>query len=201
MTLAAEREVGSDVPRPRRWTVDECQQMERIGILSGHYELIYGTIYEKMPTNPPHILAVMLLARWLSAIFGQMRVRQEKPVLLPGEDRRPQPDVAVTREEATAYPDRLPGPDDLLLVAEVSDSTLPFDLATKARLYAQAGTAEYWALDLSGRCLHLHRTPKAEGYAEVRVCQAAEQIATSARPDISVSVEALLPALPESTED
>ena len=139
MTLTPEREAESDVPRPRRWTVNECQQMERIGLLSGHYELIYGEIYEQMPTNPPHILTVMLLAQWLSAIFGQMRVRQEKPVLLPGEDRRPQPDVAVTREEATAYPDRLPGPDDLLLVAEVSDSILSFDLTMKARLYAQAG--------------------------------------------------------------
>ena len=76
----------------------------------------------------------------------------------------PEPDLAVTREDTTVYADRHPGPADLHLVVEVSDTTLRTDLDFKAGLYARAGIPEYWALDLASRrippqfCHHHRRT-------------------------------------------
>ena len=56
-----------------------------------------------------------------------------------------------------------PGPEDIRLVAEISDSTLAFDLRVKAKLYARAGIVEYWVIDVQGRRLIVHREPQSDG--------------------------------------
>ena len=58
-------------------------------------------------------------------------------------------------------------PDELLLVAEVSSTTLAFDLMAKVRLYACAGIAEYWVLDLEGRRLIVHRDAAEGAYRSI----------------------------------
>ena len=111
----------------------------------------------------------------------------------------PEPDAAVTTAPNTAYLDRHPGPVDLELVAEISDTTLRFDRTTKAALYALAGIREYWIVDIVGRQVYVHRQPGSTGYAEITAFGTDEQIATLARPDESVLVSELLPptAAPE----
>ena len=117
-----------------------------MGLLPGRYELIDGEILEKMAKNPPHIIALMLLAAWLEGIFGRYFVRTQDPVVVPVPDEvstEPEPDFAVTRAPTTAYAADNPGADDILLVGEVSDSTLNYDLHVKANLYGVAGIPEY----------------------------------------------------------
>lgn len=183
----------AEPPSRKKWTVAECEAMERFGLLTRRYELIDGEIIEKMPENPPHILALMLLSQWLVSLFGYLWVRQEKPILLPGETMRPEPDAAVTREPATAYRDRQPGPVDLLLVAEVSDSTLDYDSKTKALLYAKAGIREYWLLDIAGRRLLVHRTPSPTGFLSITIFVETASVETEAKPGLSILVSELLP--------
>ena len=81
----------------------------------------------------------------------------------------PEPDPAVTREDTTVYADRHPGPADLHLVVEVSDTTLRTDLDFKADLYARAGIPEYWALDPASSRLHVHRNPLSGQYESVAI--------------------------------
>jgi Uma2 family endonuclease len=184
------------IPHRKRWTREECQQLSKAGFLPGRYELINGEIVEKMPKNPPHCIALMLLAVWLESLFGRLYVRTQDPIVLTrpnANSMEPEPDVAVTREPTTAYQDDNPHAGDLLLVAEVSDTTLDYDLHAKAMIYAAAGIADYWVLDVTARRLHVHRRPAADGYRETRTYDETEEVSPLARPDAGIRVAALLP--------
>jgi len=184
------------IPPRKRWTREEYRRLQEAGFLPGRYELIDGEIREKMTKNPPHCIALALLAVWLESLFGRLFVRTQDPIVLPapdGDSSEPEPDVVVTVAPTTRYQSDHPGPQDLLLAAEVSDSTLDYDLNTKARLYAAAGIADYWVLNVSGRQITVHRQPAAEGYREVRTLGETEEISPLFRPEARVAVSSLLP--------
>jgi Uma2 family endonuclease len=82
-----------------------------------------------------------------------------------------------------------------LLVVEVSDTTLRFDLRNKADLYARARIVEYWVADIAGRRLIVHRRPRVSGYAEILEYAETETVASLARPEGSVRVSDLLPPM------
>jgi Uma2 family endonuclease len=46
------------------------------------------------------------------------------------------------------------------LLVEIADTTLSKDITTKAELYATAGIADYWVLDVENRQLHIFRDPQ-----------------------------------------
>jgi Uma2 family endonuclease len=183
-------------PNRVRWTRAQCDAIVAAGVLNGQYELIDGEVISKMGQKPPHRQAVVLLNAWLTAVFGALLVQTRATIDVGDADpdhNEPEPDVAVTVEPTTAYSDRNPGPADLVLVAEVSDTTLRFDRTTKAALYARAGIREYWIVDIVGRQVLVHRQPTAKGYTEITAYGPDERIATLARPTDSVRVADLLP--------
>jgi Uma2 family endonuclease len=187
------------VPHRKRWTREECRKLDAAGFLPGRYELIDGEIIEKMIQNPPHRITVLLLATWLQSVFGNLCVQTQAPIVLThsgGNDMEPEPDAAVTREPGTVYQDDNPGAADLLLVCEVADSTLEYDLGAKAAIYAAAGIAEYWVLDVKARRLHIHRRPTADGYHATLICLETEEVSPLAHPEAVVAVAALLPPAP-----
>ncbi|HLV80009.1 MAG TPA: Uma2 family endonuclease [Chthonomonadaceae bacterium] len=81
----------------------------------------------------------------------------------------------------------------LILVGEVSDSTLAYDLSGKALLYARAGIPEYWVVDITGRRLLVHRQPARDGYADIQVYAEGEEAAVISHPEAKVRVSDLLP--------
>jgi Uma2 family endonuclease len=183
-------------PNRKRWTRRECDFLRDNGLLTGRYELIDGEVFVKMGQKPPHSIAVVLIRNWLIAVFGAVFVLSQAPIDVAendNDDNEPEPDAAVTAQPVTAYTEGHPGPADLLLVAEVSDTTLRFDRTTKAALYARAGICEYWVVDVVGRQVFVHRRPAAEGYADLVAYNADEEVATLARPDAPVRVADLLP--------
>jgi len=181
------------------WTRGQCEAIRAAGVLTGRYELIDGEIISKMGQKPPHSAALTLLQEWLVTVFGGRHVRVQLPIEVAAADpiyNEPEPDAAVTKGPASAYAERHPGPEDLLLVVEVSDTSLRFDRTTKATLYARAGIREYWVLDVVGRQLFVHRQPGGDGYAEVSAYRAEERAATLACPEAAVLVAELLPPVP-----
>ncbi len=183
-------------PNPVRWQRTQCEAIREAGVLTGRYELIDGVIVSKMGHTPPHAAAIGLFLEWLAATFGIQFVRVQLTIDVGAANpdyNEPEPDLAVSRHPVAAYSQRHPGPDDLLLVVEVSDSTLRFDRMTKASLYALAGIEEYWVLDLTGRRLLAHRRPAPDGYQEITAYGADESIAPAARPEAFVRVSDLLP--------
>lgn len=116
---------------------------------------------------------------------------------VPDDDStEPEPDIAVTRAPTASYENDNPRAEDLLLVSEVSDTTLAYDLGARAALYAMAGIPDYWVLDVTKRRLNVHRRLALDGYREVRIYGEAEEVSPLARLDAAIPVAALLPPAP-----
>ena len=81
------------------------------------------------------------------------------------------------------------GPDDALLVVEVSDTSLRFDRTVKLPLYARAGFAEFWLVDLKHRVLTAYTDPSDGEYATIRTYRAGERIALSQAADIAITLD------------
>lgn len=182
-------------PNRYRWTVEDCYRLRDLGFLDGKFEVLDGEVVEKMGQNPPHYFAITRFAQWANGAFGDDRVRVQGPIALGQPDSvysEPEPDLTVTREPTTAYALRHPKPADIELVVEVSDTTLRTDLLVKARLYARAGIPEYWALDLNGRCLHVHRNPSSGQYQSIEVIGEHASVSPAGRTDSALQIDSLL---------
>jgi len=182
------------IPLTRR----QCETLIESGELKGRFELIDGEIISKMGQKRPHSLSMVLLVRWLTAEFGPLYVQIQSPVNVAKADNptnEPEPDGVVLHDVATAYPDGNPNPQDIALLVELADSSLRFDLQTKAALYSRAGIADYWVVDILGRKLYVHREPTLEGYRDVMVYAEDEMAAPLAKPDVMVRVGELLPPM------
>ena len=124
-----------------RWTVDEYERLAAAGILKDRrITLINGYLVRKMTTNPPHVIATEETRRRLERLLPPgWHVRQEQPVRIPDHDE-PEPDVVVARGSLRDYAARHPGPADILLLAEVADSSLAFDRGEQLQIFARLGS-------------------------------------------------------------
>ena len=108
-------------------------------------ELVEGRLISKLGKKRSHVNSVASLAECLAQIFGFQFVNQEAPIDVAPEDNpknEPVPDIIVLRRKSSHFPSANPRPGDLRLVVEVADTSLNFDLTTKAALYARAGIVE-----------------------------------------------------------
>jgi Uma2 family endonuclease len=157
-------------------------------------ELIDGDIIDKMGQKEPHPSLVIRLLFALASIFGQAHVRSQSPIVLTNESE-PEPDVTVTAQSDQVYvaSGETPSASDVRLVAEVSVSTLQFDLSTKALLYSRAGIPEYWVVDAANRRLVIHRDPTPAGFASIVSLDDTQTVSPTAAPRASLRVADLLP--------
>ena len=178
----------------KRWTREECNFLESTEFFAGqHYELIDGELINKMGKKAPHAFSALLLHQWLVEVFGFLRVRKEESIDVYPEDNptsEPEPDLVVLRESGEKFAQSNPGPQDILLAIEVADSTLSLDLSKKALLYARAGIADYWVLDVNKRRLIVHRDPVAGKYTSIVEYREDESVAPLAAPESEFRVAA-----------
>ena len=123
---------------------------------------------------------------------GRYRLSVQNAVRLSPHNE-PQPDLMLLRLPAVRYAGRLPGPEDVLLVIEVSDTTLAYDRGTKLTLYALAGILEAWLVNFPRRTIEVYREPRDGRYQQVTIYRKGESLSPLALPDILVAVEAILP--------
>jgi Uma2 family endonuclease len=186
------------VPPRKLWTRAECAALETAGLLDGqHLELIDGELINRMGKHRPHVNSLTLLMGWLVQVFGVRFVNPESPIDVAPEDNpsnEPQPDIMVLKRDLAQIVSANPRPEDLQLVVEVADTTMNFDLTTKAALYARAGVVEYWVLDIKGRRLIVHREAGRMGYASIVVYGEHESVAPLSAPQSEFRVSAAFPA-------
>ena len=173
-------------PPRKRWTRQECVALETSGIWAQqHLELIEGELISKMGKKRPHTNVMVVMHAWLLRVFGEQYVNQETSMDVAPEDNptnEPEPDLIVFSKPSREFKDN-PQPSDLRLVVEISDSTLGFDLTTKARLYARARIVEYWVVDIPGRRIIVHRDPQEGQYRSVIAYAEQESVRPLAAPD------------------
>ena len=120
------------------------------GILAAddRIELIDGEMIEMAPIGAMHASKVARLSRILSAAVGDHAiVWTQNPIALPPRDE-PQPDICLLQPRADDYEGNLPLAAEVLLVIEVSDTTLAYDLDVKVPLYARHGIPDVWILSV-----------------------------------------------------
>jgi Uma2 family endonuclease len=185
-------------PRTFHWTREEYHRLADQGFFQDRrVELIEGEIVEMPVPKPPHVMALGLTEDVLRTAFGRgFWVRTQAPLNL-GEASEPEPDLAVVPGGPWDYPEH---PTTALLVVEISETTPPIDRGRKASLYARAGLADYWIINLVDRQLEVCRTPGPDasqphgfGYQGVTILDATESVAPLAAPGARIAVADLLP--------
>lgn len=177
-----------------RFRVDEYEEMVTHGILTedDRVELIRGEILAKMTIGDRHAAAVKRLLRLFTRIVGEQAIISvQDPIRL--RDSVPEPDLALLRPKEDFYASGKPGPDDVLLVVEVADSSLAFDREVKRSLYAEAGLAEYWIVNLIDEVIEVHRDPQPSGvYESIARFGRGMRLPLLAFPDLAVEVADVL---------
>ena len=185
--------------RPRRFTSGEVQAMLRAGILheDDPLELIDGQLVVMSPIHDPHIVCVNRLNRlFVERTDPEVAVSVQNPVRID-EHNEPEPDVVLS----TAL-DGAPRPDDVMLLVEVSGSTLDYDRDVKRSLYARAGLPEVWIVNLDDQQIEVHRNPDGDVY-RTRHLTGLDDTVTPERPASigAVPVRDILGDLPEPEND
>lgn len=148
-------------------SVDAFHRMAETGILgsSDRVELIDGEIIDMSPIGALHAAIVDVLARHFGRKAGDsIFIRCQNPLRLD-DVSEPEPDLAVLRPRADFYTTAHPGPADVLLVVEVSDTSLAYDLGVKVPLYARHGIPEVWVIDAATRRTRVFRQPIGSTYS------------------------------------
>lgn len=154
-------------PRPHLLTVHDYYRMAEVGLLSpdDRVELIEGEIIEMPPIGDRHADVVRVLTkRLIRAIGDAAEVSAQLPVRLSLRSE-PQPDFAIIKAKQ-GRSRKHPVPSDVVLLIEVSDSTLRYDLGKRASLYAAHGIPEYWVFDLQHDRVWRHHKPRGREYTQ-----------------------------------
>ena len=186
--------------RSRHWTRQEYDELIKSGFFveDEPIELLGGQLIVAEPKGSPHSTAVALTMEALRAAFGPgWLVRVQDPVALDAESE-PEPDIAVVPGRARDYVAEHPARPALLV--EVAESSLAFDRGHKGSLYARAGVADYWIVNLVDEVLEVYRGPALDRsadfgwrYLDVQALRPGATIAPLARPHVTVAVAELLP--------
>lgn len=186
--------------RLRRWTRAEYDRLIAIGVFrpGEPIELLGGELMVSEPQGSAHYTAIGLVEDALRAALGPgWLVRSQGPIALT-DDSEPEPDVAVTRGSRRDYSREHPALP--ALVVEVAESSLSLDRERKGSLYARAGIADYWILNLVERILEIYREPILDPatrfgwrYASLEILGSGASTALLVAPAARISISDLLP--------
>jgi Uma2 family endonuclease len=152
----------------RRWSVAEIEAMVAQGIIleDERFELIGGDVVPMSPKGIRHeVVKKALQKHWFPLIVGSRIDLITEATLYIDVDELCEPDFLfwpadIPLKEVTAG--------SALLIVEVADSSLRYDLRTKAPVYSRLGLPEYWVLDAITLVTSVHRDPGPDGYPPPR---------------------------------
>ncbi len=175
-----------------RFTVHDYHRMGEAGILheDDRVELIEGELVEMAAIGARHFSCVNRLNRLLVINVGdEAIVSVQNPVRL-NEHTEPQPDLTVIRPRD--YRLSLPGPEDVLLLIEVSDTTLAYDRGVKLPLYARAEIGEAWIVNLPGETIERYTGPSAGSYRQADQMRRGQTLTSTALSGLILSADEIL---------
>ena len=185
----------------KRFTLAEYERLIELGFFTQAHrvELICGQIIEMTAKGKLHATVSRLLLRELAKLIGDRATLQvQDPIILPN-DSEPEPDFAILHNRSDNYLTTHPNANNVLLLIEISDSSLKYDQEVKLPLYAEAGICNYWIFNLAEVCLETYSEPYQKlqgefGYRLKRVVTSQETIALSCFPDLSLDLTKIFPS-------
>lgn len=178
----------------KRFTVTEYEQIAAAGVLSadGRFELLGGEIVEMAALGPQHSASVTRLTELFYGLNkSHITIRVQDPVRL-GDFSAPQPDIAIVNRRDDRYVGGHPEPEDVLLLIEVSESSLAYDRDVKLPLYAAAGIVEVWLVALLPQVVEVYRAPSENGYGEKRTLRRGDTLSPLHLPEAALRVDEMI---------
>jgi len=188
------------IAQAKRFTLDEYHKLAELGFFhqEERIELINGELIQKVGKGKAHETCLRKLLRELPNLVGDRATLQSQaPITLPPKSE-PEADLAIVQNRNDNYLSGHPRPGDVLLVMEVSDSSLDYDQDVKIPLYAQAGISDYWIFNLFDNYLESYSEPYQNsqgkyGYLKKRIILPDQVIALPCFPDLSVDLSKVFP--------
>ena len=174
-----------------KFSTEEYHQIIESGILCDRsVELLNGEIWEMPPEKPRHRKVIYFGVEYLRQILsGKAIVFEAHPITLKNSE--PEPDITVAQLPISLYDERHPSALDILLLIEVSDTTLSKDLQEKKAIYALNKIREYWIIDLNNHQLKVFQNPVNDDYLIKKVFSQGK-ITSQAFPGITIEVSRLI---------
>lgn len=188
------------IAQTKRFSLDEYHRLTELGFFheDDRIELINGELIQMVSKGRPHETCLRRLWKELPKLVGDRATLQSQaPVTLP-PNSEPEPDFAILQNRSDDYLSAHPAPTDVLLVVEVSDSSLDYDQVVKIPLYAKAGISNYWIFNLFNNHLECYSEPYQDslgkfGYANKRIILPDQTISLPGLPDLSVDLSKIFP--------
>lgn len=186
--------MAATAPAKHLITVEEWDRLIALGFFEpeARIELIEGEMIDMPPIGDDHIYCVNALNQLLMRSVGDAAIVQVQSPIRLSRLSDPEPDVALLRPPLTRYRSRRATPEDILLVIEVSDTSLGYDQGRKGPLYALAGIPEYWIVDLNTQQVLVARDPGPDGYRSIASVGAGEMLTPGLLPDLSIPASTAL---------
>ncbi len=186
------------MPETTRISRPDYYEMERQGFfVDQHVDRMDGLLIFRPQQSFPHSFSLSACHEALSAALSDGFWIRSQVELALDEFSDPEPDLSVVSGSIHDYRAH---PTSALLIVEVSDETLAFDRGPRASLYAKAGIADYWIVNLVERQVEVYRRPEPDaaqpfgfGYAERCIFRPGQAIAPQAKPSVQIEVAPLFP--------
>src|SRR5437763_12430885 len=184
------------LPGPRRrFTVSEYYRMAETGVLkeNDRVELVEGEIVEMAPVGVRHATCVDRLNKLLNRNLPvELIVRVQSPIHL-GDYSEPEPDVTLLTPRDYGTSEQHPGPEDIILLIEVSDTTLDFDRGSKLATYARAAIAVTWIVNLQRDVIEVYAQPVQGAYKKLRRFHRGQAVPVPGTTGVMLRVDDILP--------
>ncbi len=179
---------------PKRFLVADFHRMMEAGILpeESGWEVIDGYLIDKMTIGSNHAGTVNRLNQKLTILLAGKAIIAVQNPLHVDEYNEPEPDIALLKPREDFYTKSLPQPEDVLLVIEVSDSTVEYDRAIKKGLYASAEIAEFWLVNLKENTIECYSQPKNGSYRLAQILEKGEAVKSPTIENLTLRVEEIL---------
>ena len=133
-----------------------------------------------------------MIGRFLAPVFSRrFNITHQQPIRID-DFSEPQPDIALLRWRDDFYHYAIPTPDDVLLIIEVADSTVETDRAYKVPLYAKAGIAEAWLVNLPEEQVELYASPANDAYQITQTFRCGDVAQSHTIKDLNIGVSDIL---------
>jgi len=183
-----------EYPRRLKLTVDNFMSLHEVGAFRGlsKVELIEGELLTMSPQNRPHVYAKTHLAfrlfQALQTLGSPLEALVEGTIKMSDQDA-PEPDIVLTTAPRGSGLIPL---SSVELVIEVADSSMPFDLGQKAKLYATHRIPEYWVLGITTETLQQMWSPKGGVYTQTQIVRLGEPIESVTIPGLRIESDGLI---------
>jgi Uma2 family endonuclease len=174
----------------RKFTVAQYEKMRDVGIIGDRekIELIEGEIIEMSPIGLKHMAMVMRLTNILPNLIGNNTlISIQNPITL-NDYSQPEPDLVLLKYRQDYYETKQPTPADILLLIEVSDSTIKYDREIKLPIYATNDVQEVWLINLNNETIEVYRYPQGTTYQHNQIMRQNEVISSLKLPELFLKI-------------